>query len=76
MLLYSSEKFIRAHQDVSKRYYNYSYDRYVRDAICNKCGAVIGEQERFPDFDNHNHFRFAEDEKNKFKFCPYCGEKF
>lgn len=72
-MIYGTKRFIRAHQDVTQRYYNYSYDRYVRDAICSSCGTVIGEQECFPDF--WEEFRF-ENEKDKYTHCPYCGHEF
>lgn len=75
MLVYSKEKSIKAHEDINRPYYNHSYDRYVRDAICGNCGKVIGEQVKYPDF--HKEFRFDEEyEKEEYKFCPYCGEAF
>lgn len=73
-MVYSSTEFIRAHQDVTQRRYNHSYDRYVREAICSKCGTAIGEQDCYPDFPNLG-FQF-QDEKDNYKFCPYCGHKF
>ena len=73
MLFYSSERFIRAHQDTSHSYYNYSYDRYVRDAICSKCGKVIGEQVKYS---GEKIFSFLTYEYRKYNYCPYCGEPF
>lgn len=73
-MVYSSKEFIRAHQDVTKRRYNHSYDRYVREAICSSCGKVIGEQDGYVDWYN-GEFRF-QDERDNYKFCPYCGHEF
>lgn len=73
MLIYPSETFIRAHSDKHNPYYNHSYDRYVRDAICSSCHKTIGEQVKYPHFDKE--FQFPTTEKNSYKFCPYCGEK-
>jgi DNA-directed RNA polymerase subunit RPC12/RpoP len=72
-MFYSSKTFIRAHQDITKPYYNHSYDRYVRDAICSSCGKVIGGQVKYTDWKGD--FRF-DDEKDKYTHCPYCGHKF
>ena len=72
-MIYGSERFIRAHQDIGNRYYNHSYDRYVRDALCSGCGKVIGEQDKYPDFGTD--FRF-DNEKDNYTHCPYCGHKF
>ena len=72
MLIFGKERFIKAHQDVTRDYYNYSYDRVVKDAICNKCGMVIGEQVKY---EIESEFSFDKDEKNNWKFCPYCGEQ-
>lgn len=73
MLIYPSETFIRAHADRSNLYYDHSYDRYVRDAVCSACHRTIGEQVKYPDFEKE--FIFESVEKNYYKFCPYCGEK-
>jgi DNA-directed RNA polymerase subunit RPC12/RpoP len=73
MLVYSKERFIKAHEDVGNPYYNHSYSRYVRDVICT-CGETIGEQDNYPDFNKG--FSFDSSEKNKYNFCPYCGLKF
>ena len=70
---YSKERLIYAHEDRKNPYYNHSYNRYVRDAICSECGQLIGEQLRYPDFNED--FRFV-DEKAHYKHCPYCGHKF
>lgn len=72
-MFYGSEKFIKAHQDTRVHYYNHSYDRYVRDALCSECGKIIGEQNKYPDFDTDFYFV---DEKNDYTHCPYCGHKF
>ena len=72
-MFYGSERFIKAHQDRINPYYNHSYDRYVRDAICGACGKLIGEQSKYPDFDKRFHFR---NEKDNYMYCPYCGHKF
>ena len=71
-MFYSSERFIKAHQNRDP-YYNHSYDRYVRDAICGACGKLIGEQNKYPSFDKKFYFG---DEKDEYMFCPYCGNKF
>lgn len=73
MLFYSRERFIKAHQDVTNPYYNHSYGRYVRDAICSNCGKVIGEQVKY---DIEKTFSFAERDFRDYKHCPYCGEAF
>lgn len=70
MLIYSPAIMVLAHTKATP-YYNHSYDRYVRNAGCDKCGATIGEQVKYPDFDKE--FQFADRDYNKFKFCPYCG---
>lgn len=72
-MFYGSVRFIKAHQDTRISYYNHSYDRYVRDALCSECGKIIGEQAKYPDF--HKEFYFN-DEKNDYEYCPYCGHKF
>ena len=74
-MIYSNERFIKAHQDRQSPYYNHSYDRKVRDALCSKCGKIIGEQYNYVDFDKK--FEFHEQpEKNDYMHCPYCGHKF
>lgn len=73
MLVYSSEKFIGAHENTSISYRNHSYDRHVRDAICGNCGKLIGEQIKYPNFDKQ--FYFENTETRKWKHCPYCSEK-
>lgn len=73
MLIYPKETLIKAHADRRISYYNHSYDRYVRDAMCSSCYKIIGEQVKYPDFDKE--FKFEPTEKNHYKFCPYCGEK-
>ena len=73
-MFYSRVKTIKAHQDRSVPYYNHSYDREVRDALCSNCGVVIGEQVKYPDFDKD--FHFDSKEKDSFSFCPHCGHKF
>ena len=72
-MFYGSEKFIKAHQDVRNSYYNHSYDRKIRDAICSSCGKIIGEQDNYIDFKLG--FRFG-NEKDDYTHCPYCGHKF
>ena len=72
-MIYGNKRLIYAHQDVSRPYYNHSYDRDVRDALCSECGKVIGEQVKYPDFEKD--FSFG-DEKDKYTHCPYCGHKF
>lgn len=72
-MFYGNKRFIRAHQDRQNPYYNHSYDREVRDALCSGCGKIIGEQVRYPIF--HQDFHF-EDEKDDYIYCPYCGHKF
>jgi DNA-directed RNA polymerase subunit RPC12/RpoP len=73
-MICSPEIFIRAHQDVNRRYYNHSYDRYVKKVGCVGCGKELGEVERYPTWDRK--FSFSESEKNNYEFCPYCGHKF
>ena len=72
MILYLEEKLIKAHEDINKPYYNHSYDRYVRDVVCSKCGKQIGEQLKYTD---ENEFHFDNDNVALFAYCPYCGEK-
>lgn len=72
-MFYGNKRFIRAHQDRQIPYYNHSYDREVRDALCYGCGKIIGEQVKYPIF--HQDFHF-EDEKDDYIYCPYCGHKF
>lgn len=72
-MFFSNKRLIYAHQDRNRPYYNHSYDRDVRDALCSECGKVIGEQVRYPHFKESFHF---EDEKAKYTHCPYCGHKF
>lgn len=72
-MVYGNKRLIYAHQNIMIPYYNHSYDRDVRDALCSRCGKVIGEQVRYPDFEKD--FRFG-DEKDKYTHCPYCGHKF
>ena len=72
-MFYGNKKFIRAHQDIRVPYYNHSYDREVRDALCSGCGKIIGEQIRYPEFDRALSFK---NEKDLYIYCPYCGHKF
>ena len=72
-MFYGSERFIKAHQNVSIPYYNHYYDRKVRSVICSGCGEIIGEQNKYTDFKDG--FRFG-DEKDNYTHCPYCGHKF
>lgn len=72
MLVYSSEKFIQAHEDIRVAYKNHSYDRYVRDAICNSCGSIIGEQVKYTDWKNG--FSFVNTDVVGWKYCPFCAE--
>jgi hypothetical protein len=73
MIVYSKEIFIKAHEDMRNPYKNHHYDRYVRDIICGSCGEILGEQVKYVGLDEE--FSFEETEKNKWKFCPCCGEK-
>ena len=72
-MLYGNKRFIKAHQDISIPYYNHSYDRYVRDVFCSKCGKEMGEQVVYPDVTKE--FRF-QNEKDNYVYCPYCGHEF
>ena len=72
-MFYSKPRFIKAHQDVTKQYYNHSYDREVRDVICSNCGNVIGEQVKYVIWEE---FGFVDAEKDNYICCPYCGHKF
>ena len=67
MLVYSSERFVAAYVGAC------SYDRDVREAICASCGKSIGEQVKYY---MDKRFTFKDTEKNRYKFCPYCGEPF
>lgn len=73
IMIYTKPIHINAHQDRNRYYYNHSYDRETRLAICCSCGEVIGEQNKYI-FDDI--FYFCEKEKEKYRFCPYCGERF
>ena len=73
MLVYSNEKFIKAHENTSISYRNHSYDRHVRDAICANCGTVLGEQVKYFNIDKQ--FYFGNAEMRNWKYCPYCSEK-
>lgn len=73
MLGYSPEMYIRAHLDIGNQYYNHSYDRRVRNAYCECCNILLGEQVMYPDFEQE--FQFGDRNYSKFKFCPYCGKK-
>ena len=72
-MIYSNERFIKAHQDIRNPYYNHSYDRYVRYAFCFECVKTIGEQKMYPDVDTDFHFC---DERDNYTHCPYCGHEF
>lgn len=72
MLIYSDKHFIKAHQDIRNPYYNHSYDRYVRDAMCSKCGHKIGEQVTYSK--GEEGFAFVEKAAQHYSYCPYCGE--
>ena len=72
-MFYGKKRLIRAHQNRNTSYYNHSYDREVRDAICSGCGEIIGEQVNYIDFKKG--FQF-ESEKDKYTHCPYCGHEF
>lgn len=58
---------------VTHRYYDGSYYKDVREALCSECGELIGEQVRYTHIDADFRFR---DEKELYKYCPYCGHKF
>jgi DNA-directed RNA polymerase subunit RPC12/RpoP len=49
------------------------YDLDERDAICSNCHKVIDRQEKYRGIDKR--FGFSDNEKKKWKYCPYCGEK-
>lgn len=71
MLKFANEKFIPAHHDITKEYYNHSYDRKVRDAFCSECETVIGEQVKY---EMDEEFSFVDRKYNDFRYCPNCGE--
>lgn len=73
MLVYSRERFIGAHEDIRVAYKNHSYDRYVRDAICNSCGSVINEQVKYANWTKE--FVFADKDVKGWRYCPFCGER-
>ena len=73
-MFYGRTQFIKAHQDVSNPYYNYSYDREVRDTFCTQCYDFIGKQVKYKFLGQD--FAFEDDEKNNYTHCPYCGHKF
>lgn len=55
----------------------YGYKYYERDAICNKCGVVLGSQRAYNEYKEpkEEEFVFEEREKNNYDYCPYCGEQ-
>lgn len=65
-MIYSNSFYIKNNGN------GYSLD--VRDAICSNCHKVIDRQEKYTDI--HKEFRFSNDEKQNYKFCPYCGHEF
>jgi DNA-directed RNA polymerase subunit RPC12/RpoP len=65
MLVYSNPVYISDNGN------GYSLD--VRDVICSNCGKVIDRQEKYRNI--YKDFAFSENEKEQWKFCPYCGEK-
>lgn len=73
-MFYSKPTFIKAHQDIHRPKYNHSYDRYSREVECSKCGKTIGEQDHYTDW-TEGVWRF-QNEKDNYKFCPYCGHEF
>lgn len=75
MLVYSTERFIKAHLDIDRSYFNHNYDRIARDAICGNCGYVIGEQSHYTHF-RSKEFSFDDSHKNEWICCPKCGEPF
>ena len=71
-LYYGEKEFIKAHQNLANPFYNHSYDREVRYALCQKCKAQIGIQSKYV---MQTEFNFGCD-KDNYKYCPYCGHKF
>lgn len=63
MLCYSDERYIDSKP----------FPKYSRYAYCGECGSIIGEQERFPQFDGD--YEFVIREKKNYSNCPYCGEE-
>ena len=63
MLCYSDVKYVESKP----------LKRQVRFAYCGECGSIIGEQERYSDFDGD--FEFVQKEKKNYSNCPYCGEE-
>ena len=47
------------------------YSLEKRDAICSSCGKIIGRQVKYKGIDND--FDFSDNEKQDYKYCPYCG---
>lgn len=52
-----------------KRSGGHGYEHYVREVYCT-CGKKIGTQTKY---EGWNNFGFNDREKEKYKFCPYCG---
>lgn len=66
MLVYSSARYERN---------GYGDMVYKRDAICEACDSRIGTQECYNPKKEKYSFKNCRDiEKNKYKFCPYCGK--
>lgn len=49
------------------------YDLDERDAICSNCHEVIDRQRKYRGIDKE--FKFSRNNKDKWKHCPFCGEK-
>ena len=51
----------------------------TRVASCSKCGNSIGTQVKWKSLGNFaietpTDFHFVNEDREEFKFCPYCGE--
>ena len=47
---------------------------FERYAYCGNCGVIIGVQ-TIEDEGNDQCFRFKEEEKNNYSYCPHCAER-
>lgn len=72
MILYDNIRLIRAGNKKYDICENDPYDKIVADAICSKCGSVLGEQVK-REIDKG--FHYIDGYKHLWFHCPMCGEK-
>jgi DNA-directed RNA polymerase subunit RPC12/RpoP len=65
MLIYSDSFYAKSNGN--------GYDLDERDAICSNCNNILDRQIKYRTIDTK--FRFSTNEKDKWRNCPYCGEK-